>query len=321
MNLKKKIFLFLLFLFPIQLSAQNQTEIPELKRPVMDLVGILKPEEVSIIENKILNLQKEKGSQIAVLIIPSTGELPIEDYSIRVAEKWKLGRKGVDDGVLFLIAYNDRKMRIEVGYGLEGAIPDAKAKQILDDFVRPHFKNNNFYKGIDTGVDLLIKLIKNEPLPEPAKKNDKSNLLDKSLDIITSLIAYFIICSFPLLVHLGILATSYEHSKIYGTIMTILYILTPIILFYYFIPFSLLSAIITTYAALIPFGIIDYMINPPPKKKVEPNENSKLSNSSKSSTTSRTSGWLSSSNWSSSSFGGFSGGGGSFGGGGSSSSW
>jgi len=83
------------------------------------------------------------------------------------------------------------------------------------------------------------------------KKNDKPNLLDKSLDIITSLIAYLIICSFPLLVHLGILATSYEHSKIYGTIMTILYILTPIILFYYFIPFSLLSAIITTYAALI----------------------------------------------------------------------
>jgi len=165
MNLMKKIFLFLLFLFSIQLSAQNQTEIPELKRPVMDLVGILKPEEVSIIENKILNLQKEKGSQIAVLIIPSTGDLPIEDYSIRVAEKWKLGRKGVDDGVLFLIAYNDRKMRIEVGYGLEGAIPDAKAKQILDDFVRPHFKNKNFYKGIDTGVDLLIKLIKNEPLP------------------------------------------------------------------------------------------------------------------------------------------------------------
>jgi|YNPMSStandDraft_2_1061718.scaffolds.fasta_scaffold04374_5 uncharacterized protein len=321
MNLMKKIFLFLLFLFSIQLSAQNQTEIPELKRPVMDLVGILKPEEVSIIENKILNLQKEKGSQIAVLIIPSTGDLPIEDYSIRVAEKWKLGRKGIDDGVLFLIAYNDRKMRIEVGYGLEGAIPDAKAKQILDDFVRPHFKNKNFYKGIDTGVDLLIKLIKNESLPEPAKKNDKSNLLDKSLDIITSLIAYLIICSFPLLVHLGILATSYEHSKIYGTIMTILYILTPIILFYYFIPFSLLSVIITTYAALIPFGIIDYMINPPPKKKVEPNENSKLSNSSKSSTTSRTSGWLSSSNWSSSSFGGFSGGGGSFGGGGSSSSW
>jgi uncharacterized protein len=189
MNLKKKIFLFLLFLFSIQLSAQNQTEIPELKRPVMDLVGILKPEEVSIIENKILNLQKEKGSQIAVLIIPSTGDLPIEDYSIRVAEKWKLGRKGVDDGVLFLIAYNDRKMRIEVGYGLEGAIPDAKAKQILDDFVRPHFKNKNFYKGIDTGVDLLIKLIKNEPLPEPQQ--------DQVTPFIVGLIFMFV----PLIFH------------------------------------------------------------------------------------------------------------------------
>lgn len=118
---------------------------------------------------KIFNLQKEKGSQIGVLIISSTKPETIEEYSIKVAENWKLGRKGIDDGVLFVIALKDRKMRIEVGYGLEGAIPDAKAKQILEDFVKPYFKEKDYYKGIYTGVNMLEKLIRGEPLPEPTK--------------------------------------------------------------------------------------------------------------------------------------------------------
>jgi uncharacterized protein len=293
MNLKKKIFLFLLFLFSIQLSAQNQTEIPELKRPVMDLVGILKPEEVSIIENKILNLQKEKGSQIAVLIIPSTGDLPIEDYSIRVAEKWKLGRKGVDDGVLFLIAYNDRKMRIEVGYGLEGAIPDAKAKQILDDFVRPHFKNKNFYKGIDTGVDLLIKLIKNEPLPEPQQ--------DQITPFIVGLIFMFV----PLIFHFIAIFLIFINSRILGAIIAILDLALIITLSNY-IPIWL-SVFLSVFPIWFLISLILIIFRFLKKGNYQTIQGTRWSSSS--------------TYWSSSSFGGFSGGGGSFGGGGSSSSW
>jgi uncharacterized protein len=293
MNLMKKIFLFLLFLFSIQLSAQNQTEIPELKRPVMDLVGILKPEEVSIIENKILNLQKEKGSQIAVLIIPSTGDLPIEDYSIRVAEKWKLGRKGVDDGVLFLIAYNDRKMRIEVGYGLEGAIPDGKAKQILDDFVRPHFKNKNFYKGIDTGVDLLIKLIKNEPLPEPQQ--------DQVTPFIVGLIFMFV----PLIFHSIAIFLIFINSRILGVIIAILDLALIITLSNY-IPIWL-SVFLSVFPIWFLISLILIIFRFLKKGNYQTIQGTR---------------WTSSStNWSSSRAGGFSGGGGSFGGGGSSSSW
>ena len=293
MNLMKKIFLFLLFLFSIQLSAQNQTEIPELKRPVMDLVGILKPEEVSIIENKILNLQKEKGSQIAVLIIPSTGDLPIEDYSIRVAEKWKLGRKGIDDGVLFLIAYNDRKMRIEVGYGLEGAIPDAKAKQILDDFVRPHFKNKNFYKGIDTGVDLLIKLIKNEPLPEPQQ--------DQVTPFIVGLIFMFV----PLIFHSIAIFLIFINSRILGAIIAILDLALNITLSNY-IPIWL-SVFLSVFPIWFLISLILIIFRFLKKGNYQTIQGTRWSSSS--------------TNWSSSRAGGFSGGGGSFGGGGSSSSW
>jgi len=293
MNLMKKIFLFLLFLFSIQLSAQNQTEIPELKRPVMDLVAILKPEEVSIIENKILNLQKEKGSQIAVLIIPSTGDLPLEDYSIRVAEKWKLGRKGVDDGVLFLIAYNDRKMRIEVGYGLEGAIPDAKAKQILDDFVRPHFKNKNFYKGIDTGVDLLIKLIKNEPLPEPQQ--------DQVTPFIVGLIFLFV----PLIFHSIAIFLIFINSRILGAIIAILDLALIITLSNY-IPIWL-SVFLSVFPIWFLISLILIIFRFLKKGNYQTIQGTRWSSSS--------------TNWSSSRAGGFSGGGGSFGGGGSSSSW
>jgi uncharacterized protein len=104
---------------------------------------------------------------VAVLLVPTVQPETIEQYSIRVAEAWKIGRKKVDDGVIFVIAKNDRDMRIEVGYGLEGALPDAIAKRIIRDDVTPHFRAGEFYLGIVAGTDRIMRTIDGEPLPAP----------------------------------------------------------------------------------------------------------------------------------------------------------
>lgn len=157
---------FLLFLAAISLHAEP---LPELKTPVTDLTGTLSKEQISNLENRILGLEKEKGSQIAIAIVPTTSAENIEQYSIRLATAWKIGRKGVDDGVLLVVAKQDRKLRIEVGYGLEGAIPDAYAKQIIDMTIVPRLREGKFYEGISDGLDRIISLIKTESLP-PAQK-------------------------------------------------------------------------------------------------------------------------------------------------------
>jgi uncharacterized protein len=105
-----------------------------------------------------------------VLIVPTTQPETIDQYGIRVVEAWKLGRKGVDDGVLLLIAKDDRKLRIEVGYGLEGALNDATAKRIVSEIISPYFKRGEFYSGIDAGVSAIIKVVEGEPLPPPAQR-------------------------------------------------------------------------------------------------------------------------------------------------------
>ncbi len=115
-----------------------------------------------------------KGSQIAVLMLPTTQPETIDQFGIRVVEAWKLGRKGVDDGVLLLVAKDDRKLRIEVGYGLEGALNDATAKRIVAEIIAPYFKRGEFYAGIDAGVSAIIKVIDGEPLPPPAQRTSAS---------------------------------------------------------------------------------------------------------------------------------------------------
>src|SRR6185295_10628044 len=118
-------------------------------------------------EQKLAAFEARKGSQIAVLIVPTTRPEAIEPYSIRVVEQWKLGRKGVDDGALLLVAKNDRALRIEVGYGLEGVLPDATANRIIEDIIVPRFKTGDLYAGVDAGVDAMIKVVDGEPLPPP----------------------------------------------------------------------------------------------------------------------------------------------------------
>ena len=142
---------------------------PKLTQRITDLTSTLDATQKQALEAKLTAFESSKGSQIAVLLVPSTQPETIEQFGIRVVDAWKLGRKGVDDGVLLLIAKDDRKLRIEVGYGLEGALNDATAKRIVSEIIGPDFKRGEFYAGIDAGLDAIIKVVDGEPLPSPAQ--------------------------------------------------------------------------------------------------------------------------------------------------------
>ncbi|MBI5891129.1 MAG: TPM domain-containing protein [Nitrosomonadales bacterium] len=148
-------------------TAQAEVAVPVLSQRVTDLTGTLDAGQKQLLENKLAAFESGKGSQIAVLMLPSTQPETIEQFGMRVAEAWKLGRKGVDDGALLLIAKDDRMLRIEVGYGLEGALNDATAKRIVSEIITPFFKGGEFYAGIDAGLDAIVKVIDGEALPPP----------------------------------------------------------------------------------------------------------------------------------------------------------
>lgn len=143
-----------------------EVPVPPLERRVTDLTGTLTPDQRAGLESRLAAFEAEKGSQIAVLLVPTTEPDTIEQYSIRVADAWKLGRQGIDDGVLVLLAREDRAVRIEVGRGLEGVIPDAVANRIVEDVMIPLFRQGDFYAGLSAGIDRIVGLIRGEPLPE-----------------------------------------------------------------------------------------------------------------------------------------------------------
>ncbi len=170
-----------LLLWAGALLAQHLLAVPSLTARVTDLTGTLSAQETARLDSRLADLETRKGSQIAVLIVPTVQPEAIEQFSMRVAEHWKLGRKGVDDGILLLVAKDDREVRIDVGYGLEGAIPDATANRVIDEFILPRFREADFTGGIDAGVDRLIGLVDGEPLPAPqhtpSADADMANLL------------------------------------------------------------------------------------------------------------------------------------------------
>src|SRR6266480_128920 len=145
--------------------ARAEVAVPPLKARVTDLTGTLTPPQIQTLEARLRDFERGKGSQITVLMLPSTQPETIEEYSIRVADAWKIGRARVDDGVILVVAKNDRRLRVEVGRGLEGAIPDAVAKRVVSEIIAPHFKSGDFYGGVAAGSDALMKLIEGEPLP------------------------------------------------------------------------------------------------------------------------------------------------------------
>jgi uncharacterized protein len=162
--------LLALVLAVVNTGALAQVAIPELRAPVTDLTGTLTPDQIATLEQRLREFEAAKGSQIAVLLVPTTQPETIEQYSIRVAEKWRLGREGVDDGVLLVVAKEDRAVRIEVGYGLEGALPDVLANRITDQVLVPSFRSGDFYGGVASAIDRIIAIVEGEPLPEALRR-------------------------------------------------------------------------------------------------------------------------------------------------------
>ena len=159
--------LLLLFTMALPWQATAEVAVPALSARVIDQTKTLTSEQVRTLEQKLREIEGRKGSQVVVLMVPTTKPEEIEQYAIRVADKWKIGRKKVDDGVILLIAKNDRAVRIEVGYGLEGALTDALSKRIIDGAIIPLFKQQDFYGGILSGVTQIGRVIDGEILPTP----------------------------------------------------------------------------------------------------------------------------------------------------------
>jgi uncharacterized protein len=153
-----------------QASAQLKT-VPTYTARVTDQAGMLTPEQRQNLERVLADYETQTGSQIAVLLVKSTEPEAIEQYSIRVAEAWKLGRKGVDDGVLLLVARDNpsslRRLRIEAGRGVQGVLTDAQSKRILQDTIAPHFRQNDYYGGLVAGVGAISALLNQEKFPAP----------------------------------------------------------------------------------------------------------------------------------------------------------
>jgi uncharacterized protein len=147
--------------------APAQIALPKFEALVTDLTGTLTAQQQASLDDKLRQFQARKGAQIAVLMLPSTAPEDIAQFGIRLAESWKVGRKGTDDGLILIVAKDDRAMRFEVGYGLEGALPDALAGRVINESIAPLFKQGDFYGGINAGLDQVIRVIDGEPLPAP----------------------------------------------------------------------------------------------------------------------------------------------------------
>jgi uncharacterized protein len=154
-------------------SAQDRPQpVPPLTARVTDLTGTLDAQQQQSLEAELEALEKSKGAQLAVLVVSTTQPEDIAAYGIRVAEAWKLGRAASDDGAILIVAKDDRRVRIEVGQGLEGAIPDAAAARIIREYIAPRFRAGDWYGGIHEATGALTKLVNDEPLPPPLVEDE-----------------------------------------------------------------------------------------------------------------------------------------------------
>ena len=275
-------------------TAAADVAIPQLTGRVVDQTGTLSSGDIAALSQRLQDFETRKGSQVAVLIVPTTDPETIEQFAIRVAEAWKIGRKKVDDGAILVVARNDRHLRIEVGYGLEGALTDVTSRRIIDEDITPKFRSGDFAGGIAAGVDRMIRVIDGEPLPTPSRSVNFGNWND------IEPLFYFVLFG-PLVIG-GILRSIFGRlfgSGITGAIVGVLawFVIGSAVIG---LGVGLLGAVLTFIADL--FG-------------VGPGTGSSRGGSWSSGSSSG--GWSSGS----SSSGSFSGGGGSFGGGGASGSW
>lgn len=157
----------LLAVLPAAALAQSPQPVPALQARVTDTTGTLTAGQQAELEAKLAAFEQRKGSQVALLMVATTQPEAIEQYSIRVVDAWKLGREKSDDGVLLLVALQDRALRIEVGRGLEGALPDATANRILDETIKPLFRQGDIFAGVSAGLGRIMQVVDGEPLPPP----------------------------------------------------------------------------------------------------------------------------------------------------------
>lgn len=157
------------------LAQQGLLPVPALTARVIDQTGTLDGPQRSGLETKLAAFEQRKGSQIVVLMVPTTAPEDIESYTQRVGDAWKIGRKGVGDGLLVVVAKNDRRMRIAPAKTLEGVVPDLAASRIIDEEMKPRFRNNDFSGGLNAAVDRIIGLVDGEPLPAPAQDTGGSS--------------------------------------------------------------------------------------------------------------------------------------------------
>lgn len=275
-------------------AASADVAVPQLTGRVVDRTGTLSSGDIASLSQKLSDFETRKGSQIAVLIVPTTAPETIEQFSIRVAEAWKIGRKKVDDGAILVVAKNDRHLRIEVGYGLEGALTDVTSRRIIDEVITPKFREGDFAGGIAAGVDRMMRVVDGEPLPVPSRSVNFASLNDIGPIVPVTVFASFIVGGF-LRALLG---------RLLGSVATgaVIAVLTLLILG---------SGAVALIAGIIGF-VLSFLIDLYPSSAGSSRGGSWSSGSS-------SGGWSSGS--SSSDSGSFSGGGGSFGGGGASGSW
>lgn len=200
-----------LLLFFCHAKSSYSLAVPPLRGRVNDLAGLLSPDQANRLDGELAQFEQRTGHQIAVLIIPSLEGDVLEDFGIRVAESWKIGQKGFDNGVILLIVQNDRKLRIEVGYGLEGVLPDAIASRIIREVIVPRFRENDFNGGIEAGVDAIMKVTQGETLPETAKGRRGES---SSRDIATVLLPLALLL--PVLISQLLVPRSRKHGLMLG---------------------------------------------------------------------------------------------------------
>jgi uncharacterized protein len=274
-------------------AALADVAVPPLTGRVVDKTATLSSSDIASLDQTLKDFEAKKASQIAVLIVPTTQPETIEQYSLRVAEAWKIGRKKIDDGAILVVAKDDRKLRIEVGYGLEGALTDVTAKRIIDEVITPRFRSGDFAGGISDGVNRILRVVDGEPLPAPAQPRPDSGLLSHIDPFNPFLIVAVIVVGGILRGLLGRLFGSLATGGLVAAL-------------FWFIAASLALSVIGGVIAFVVTMIGDAITS--------------------SGGVGRGGGWVSGggggfSGGSSSSGGGFSGGGGSFGGGGASGSW
>jgi uncharacterized protein len=175
----------------LPMAAQG-IEPPALTGRVTDLAGVLDRQQRTHLEEKLAEYERSTGHQFAVLVVPGLDGVPLEDFSIRTAERWRLGDKRRDDGLLVVVALRERSVRIEVGYGLEGAIPDALAGRIIHERIVPRFKQQDFSGGLEAGLDALMQAAQGEALGPPARPPDATGWPPRWTQVLPLLVFLFL---------------------------------------------------------------------------------------------------------------------------------